>query len=117
MPRREHKRARLDQMVTLRVSQQTRAEWQARARAAGLPLGDWLRTHISDQGGRRTLPRRRPPLPADPALLAALARIGNNLNQLARAANRQQWPATLDLLAQLIRIERALKDLIPSRDD
>ena len=48
--------------------------------------------------------------------LAAIGRVGNNLNQLARAANRQQWPEPLSLLERLISIERALKDLAPSND-
>ena len=117
MPKRNNNQPLLDQMITLRVSAQTRSEWQARARAAGVPLGDWLRSQIADPAGRRPLPRRKPPPPVDPALLAAIARIGNNLNQLARAANRQQWPAPMRLLAQLIRIERAVTDQAPPRDD
>ena len=54
---------------------------------------------------------------ADPKLLAAISRIGNNLNQIARAANRQQWPGEIDLLHRLINIHRALRNLAPSHDD
>lgn len=115
MPKLKKTQAPLDQMITLRVTAQTRADWKLQAQASGLPLGDWIREHVSSHTGRRILPRRKPP-PADPALLAAIGRVGNNLNQLARAANQQQWPDPLNLLERLINIERALKDQVPSND-
>ena len=65
-------------MIALRVAAATRAEWQARANADGLSPGDRLRMPMSDgSGGRLVTPRRKPPPPADPALLAAIARTGN----------------------------------------
>ena len=115
MPKLKKNQVKMDQMITLRVTARTRADWKRRAQASGLPLGDWIREQLSSRTGRRILPRRRPP-PADPALLTAIARVGNNLNQLARAANRQQWPDRLSLLERLIGIERALKDLAPPHD-
>ena len=117
MAERSTSHAPLDRMVTLRVDSVTRDEWQGQARAAGLPLGDWLRVQVSSGTGVRALPRRKPPPLADPKLLAAMSRIGNNLNQIARAANRQQWPGEIDLLHRLINIHRALKNLAPSHDD
>ena len=118
MAERTTSHAPLDKMVTLRVDAATRDDWQARARAAGLSLGDWLRVQVSGvSGGRHVAPRRKPPPLADPKLLAAMSRIGNNLNQIARAANRQQWPGEIDLLHRLINIHRALKNLAPSHDD
>tara|TARA_R110002012_G_C11656889_1_gene611806 strand:+ start:95 stop:274 length:180 start_codon:yes stop_codon:yes gene_type:complete len=44
----------------------------------------------------------------DPALLRELARIGNNLNQLAHAANRRQPVPATALLVRLIEIDREL---------
>ena len=116
MPKLKKNQEPLDQMITLRVTARTRADWKRRAQASGLPLGDWIREQVSSRTGRRMMPRRKPPPAVDPALLTAIARYGNNLNQLARAANRQQWPDPLSLLERLISIERALKDLAPSND-
>ena len=117
MPKLKPSQRPLDRMITLRVDTQTRNEWQARAKADGLSLGDWLRLQMSSGSGRHSTPRRKPPPLADPALLAAIGRIGSNLNQIARAANRQQWPGEIDLLRRLIDIERALKNLAPPNDD
>ena len=117
MAERTTSHAPLDRMVTLRVDSATRAEWQAQAQSAGLSLGDWLRVQVSSGTGRHVTPRRKPPPLADPKLLAAMSRIGNNLNQIARAANRQQWPGEIELLHRLINIHRALKNLAPSHDD
>ncbi len=47
----------------------------------------------------------------EPALLRELARIGNNLNQLARAANRQAPVPAAALLVRLIEIDRELAAL------
>ena len=116
MPRLKPSQSKLDQVITLRVDAGTRANWQAQAQAAGLPLGDWLREQVASGTGRRTLPRRNPPLLVDPKLLGAIERIANNLNRLAWAANRQQWPGEIDLLPCLIDIERALRNLVPSHD-
>ena len=117
MPKLKDSTPRLDQVITFRVYAQTRADWKAHARAAGLPLGDWIRQQVLADSDRRTLPKRKPPPAADPALLAAIARFGNNLNQIARAVNRQDWPEEIDLLRQLINIERAMLDLVPFDDD
>ena len=116
MPKLKKNQEPLNQIITLRVTARTRADWKRRAQASGLPLGDWIREQVSSRTGRRILPRRRPLPSADPALLAAIARVGNNVNQLARAANRQRWPDPLGLLEHLISIERALNDLVPSND-
>lgn len=53
---------------------------------------------------------------ADPALLRALAGIGNNLNQIARAINGGAWgPAdTVAIVSALRDIERRLDALRPA---
>ena len=50
--------------------------------------------------------------PTDPALLYALAKIGANLNQIARRANGNR-AVDRAVLSQLVEIERALKELLP----
>ena len=117
MPKLKTSQRPLDQIITLRVDAKTRSDWKSQAQAAGLPLSDWLRMQVSSGTGRHSFPKRRPPPPADPALLAAIGRTGNNLNQLARAANRQQWPAEIELMRRLINIERSIKNLVPTHDD
>ena len=56
--------------------------------------------------------RRRRRTPTDPALLRELAKVGNNLNQLARWANRNKdgVPAVA-VTARLVEIERELTAL------
>ena len=44
----------------------------------------------------------------DPRLVREINAIGNNLNQIARAANRNQFPAALELLSSLLSIERSM---------
>ena len=55
-------------------------------------------------------PRRRRRAVADPALLRELGRIGNNLNQLARWANREKGGVlAVAVLARLVEIDRELR--------
>lgn len=76
-------------LINLRVTADERAAWQALADDAGLSLADLIRQRL-DQ------PVLQPPksdriqrvvIEADPALILQLSKIGNNLNQLARAVN------------------------------
>lgn len=55
------------------------------------------------------MPRRRRRSAVDPALLRELARIGNNLNQLARWANRDKNAVEARaVIARLIEIDREI---------
>src|ERR1035437_524046 len=60
-------------------------------------------------------PRRSPALETRRATLYALARIGNNLNQLARAVNTANLTGSqvdaLRLLAKLVEIQEQLENL------
>ena len=49
-------------------------------------------------------------------LIVDLVRL-YRMNQIARAANRQQWPGEVELLRQFINIHRALKNLASSHKD
>ena len=91
--------------IKVRASSAERARWQGLAAARGVSLSELIRSRLD---GTRLRPRREPP-PVAPDLLRELARIGNNLNQLARAANRHEPVTATALLARLIAIERELR--------
>ena len=93
--------------IKLRASRDERARWQALAAARGMSLSELIRSRLD---GTRLRARREPPAVA-PDLLRELARIGNNLNQLARAANRREPVTATAMLARLIEIDRELAAL------
>ena len=90
--------------ATVRVSAAELAEWRGKARAAGVSLSELL---------RRAMARTRTWTAAAAAVererTRELARIGNNLNQLARWANTHKGGAeAVAVVAHLSAIERAL---------
>jgi len=94
--------------VKLRTTPKQRAAWYAKAEAKGVNFSELARQALDGIMVRRRAQLRR----IDPTLLRQLARLGNNLNQLARWANRDQRHAnTLAFTAQLISIERELAKL------
>lgn len=93
--------------IKLRSSAVERTRWQALAAGKGVSLSDLIRSRLD---GLRLRPRREPP-PVAPDLLRELARIGNNLNQLARAANRHEPVTATAILSRLIEIDRDLAAL------
>ena len=99
--------------VEVRTTPADKARWQALAESRGVSLSKLLRAALDGQRPRqpsRAHLRRTPP-PVEPALLRELARLGNNLNQLARAANRQGPVPAAALLVRLIEIDRELAAL------
>ena len=90
-----------------RVSPAERAAWQAKAAAAGVPLSDLLR-----QAMARTRTWTAPAVAVERERTVQVARIGNNLNQLARWANTQAETAeAVEVIAHLVAIERAVAEL------
>lgn len=73
--------------LAVRFSPEERAEVEAAAASAGVALGSYIR-HQS-LGGKRPRAVRRPPVEKEQLarILAALGKIGSNLNQIARASN------------------------------
>ncbi|MBK3745755.1 MobC family plasmid mobilization relaxosome protein [Paraburkholderia aspalathi] len=69
-----------------------------------MSLSDLVRTLLD---GKRVGQRREAPY-VNPVLLRELARIGNNLNQIARTANRREPVPAAAILVKLIAIEREL---------
>ncbi len=109
---------RLGVRVTVRVPVGEAARWREQATAAGVSVSDWLRARAAaDESppvvtGRPT-PRKRPQgrsrfVPADPAVVEQLSRIGNNVNQLARWANTERRPVDV---AALWAVHRQLTQL------
>jgi len=91
--------------VKLRATPAQRDAWYAKAEAKGVTFSDLARQTLDGVSVRKRSQLRR----VDPALLRQLARLGNNLNQLARWANRdQRYADTARLMGQLIAIEREL---------
>lgn len=99
--------------VEVRTTPVDKARWQALAESRGVSLSELVRAALDGQRPRqpsRTQLRRTPP-PVEPALLRELARLGNNLNQLARAANRREPVPAAAILVRLIAIDRELRAL------
>ena len=70
----------MSERIELRVSAEEKIHWQAIAASRGVSLSELIRATLS---GQRLRVRRSAPR-VDPDLVRELARIGNNLNQLAR---------------------------------
>ena len=93
--------------VRIRASEAERAEWHAKARSAGLTLSDLVRWSV---GRVRTWTVAHTEVERERT--RELARIGANLNQIARWANTFKANAeALEVVAHLVAIERALTAL------
>lgn len=90
--------------IKIRTTDEEKRHWQDIAENKGVSLSELVRSSL---GGLRLRKRREPPKVA-PELLRELARIGNNLNQLAHAANRKKPLEAAPLLIRLIEIDREL---------
>lgn len=104
----------LDAVVVFRC---TAAEKQAlieRAAMAGLPFAALLRQAL----GLAETRRRRPVPKVDPELIRAIAKIGSNINQIARwlnTAQRQGNVSAIDAItvsARLVSLDRSLAETI-----
>lgn len=104
-----------DKWLHIKVSLDEREHLKLLAHAQGSTVADLVRASISHRvTGMKPKGRARITKAADPALLAALARIGNNLNQVGRWVNRHRGAAdAVQVLASLAAIERELKLLLP----
>lgn len=97
--------------IKIRVSDDEYGDLQRRNPKAR--LAEWMRDVCLAEN---EAPRFKAP-PCDPALLRQLAGIGNNLNQIARATNSDDWKAVdrIQVISALGAIERALRDLQDSQ--
>ena len=97
--------------VKVRATEAERAEWHAKARSAGLTLSDLVRRSI---GRVRTW--TVPHAEVERARTRELARLGNNLNQIARWANtHKEAIEAVEVIVHLVAIDRALRKLDPTQ--
>jgi len=75
--------------VKIRTTSDERDVWQALADEEGVSLADLIRQRVNDSAlkGPRSKSVQRVVVEADPKVIRELSRIGNNMNQLARAVN------------------------------
>ena len=76
-------------------------------------LAEWMRETCLNPGQVDLVRDLVQPEPVDPALLRALAGIGNNMNQIARRINTGEWDPldVVKIVAALGAIERELSEL------
>ena len=93
--------------VHARVSPAELADWRAKAAAVGVPLSDLVR-----QAMARTRTWTAASAKVERERTRQVARIGNNLNQLARWANRHASAVeAVEVIANLVAFERELRKL------
>ena len=101
--------------VHVKVTDAERRTWQEKALADKKTLSDFIRLAVGAKSSRIAPRKRRAVRRADPALLAALGRIGNNLNQIARWVNTYKPAAdVVQVLLVLVAIERILLSYRPA---
>ena len=92
-------------LLTVRIDPEQLADWKRKAEAVGVPLAELIRSAV-DGAKIEAKPRARK---APPELVAQVAKIGNNLNQIARRCNTGE---RFDVLSELQRIEADLSHLL-----
>ena len=96
--------------VKVRASEAERAEWHAKARAAGLTLSDLVRRSV---GRTRTWTVAHAEVERERT--RQVARVGNNLNQIARWANTHRGAIeAVEVIGHLVAIRRALAAMSPA---
>ena len=98
--------------ASVRASASEFAAGKAKAAAAGVPLSDLLR-----QAMARTRTWTAAAAEVERERTRQVARIGNNLNQIARWANTHAHKAdAVEVIAHLVAIEREIARLARFRD-
>ena len=100
-------------MVAARVTPAEHAAWREKAAAAGVSPSALLREAMA-----RTRTWTAPALAVESERIRQVARIGNNLNQLARWANTHRTAAeAVTVIAHLVSFERSLLTLARTGED
>ena len=99
--------------IAVRLTDEEKLDWDLKAHAAGLSISELVRqamnrVRISHVGDRAVQIERT----------RQIAKIGNNLNQIARWVNRYKTTAdTVEVVTHLIAIEQALLALNSIKGD
>ena len=106
-------------LVQVRVRPAELAAWRAKAASAGLSVSDLVRQAMARTGAWTPSPadaERERALEVERRRTREVARIGNNVNQIARWANEHKSAADAgEVLVRLVAIEQALRGLsLPS---
>jgi len=95
--------------IQIRIADDKKEEWLVKCNVGGVSLTELI--HQSVEGVKVITPKRKP-IGVDPSFLRQLASIGNNLNQIARFANRHKAGAdSITIVKHLLSISRELKAL------
>lgn len=104
----------LDAVVVFRCKAEEKQALIERAAMAGLPFAALLREALGLAESRR----RRPAPKVDPELIRAIARIGSNLNQIARWLNTAQRQGNISVSdaitvsTRLVSLDRSLAETL-----
>lgn len=99
--------------IAVRLTDEEKLDWDLKAHAAGLSISELVRqamnrvriSHIGDRAVQIERTRQ-------------IAKIGNNLNQIARWVNRYKTTAdTVEVVTHLLAIEQALMALNSTKGD
>ncbi len=102
---------KLSKKLNIRLSPEELAEISRQAEAFGAPVSFFARRVLFSCRGASAVGKKSQVHQADPALVRQVARIGSNLNQLARFANSGK-AHSISILAHLVAIERALAGVL-----
>ena len=93
--------------VLVRVTEDELTSWRSKATAAGVPLSELVRRAMS-----RTRTWTAAAADVERERTRQLARLGSNLNQIARWANRHHSAAdAVAVIAHLVALDRELRSL------
>ena len=107
---------RRDKWLQVKVSESEREHLKMLAHSQNVTVADLVRQAVEHRVAGIAPKRQRLTRAADPKLIAALGRIGNNLNQVGRWVNRYKSGAdAVEVLAALVAIEREIKALLPEQ--
>lgn len=108
----EGQKEKRDRWLHVRLTEEERESWKKRAQEEGVSVADLVRELMNRQVGRRKR-KRKVVSESSAELVRAVARCGNNLNQIARWCNTNKSAAeSLKVYGELVAIERELREAL-----